>query len=1092
MKHPLTQASEHAKYVIDQMRELIDDAPHLLAESIDRYQRTLERVNAHYNVNLKGTFVATAWSAKMEKLKHWSSVFESDEGILNPESFWECYRDFLDTCNLVKKHWAMLKDEIETINGHLKANLPKDNTPPADRYIGKCVSEVRQIDTSFTDILGDCRKGYGDMRKILVDSGVDSYSLNVTHGMIRVKSTSVDVDSDSKEFDATADIEGIEWHKIDFSTNPMSRCSHLHRCRFSECSFPESPYTGLLWDRVHFHKCSGQLELVSSVAEISTSSCGFEKLYATNSRVKSLSVNSSSIDHIKIDNGSSIENLHVADCRGTNKITTMTISSAGPTDVRVIRSEAEVLILQGSNQKVMDCSVSLEESSIDSITAENTNIDKFCSDKSEKCFFVGNRSPIGECLITDSSKLFFKLHLSDIQSVNVTRSLVFVETTRGIIGRQEWLGSNACVISHGSNPMACHVSSGSYEAHRLKPGSHCVLVFDRVDLLRSSSPFSPQYATMGRLLQALHIEEHDEVGFKQGMTMDFYHSQLLSLFKYKVDIKMTFLQSAIAKGVNKHADQEPFYDDIMKAFSRRIKQAIDQRPVQVALLSQRLGKRDKQFLLDVLTPMEPADQLSYSQSNPTGSNLDTNFCYHLMKTLEFYGSIGEKKCLDGRMLRVKKRLYRLVTEHIRTKQINGHLLDLIYQEVSNVKLRRPASRRTSSDHIIRYLTSLTSWYMSMKQRANECVSRLKEAMVESSDYSLGPREILRQDSSLQVFVTIADKSKNDRMKELSTIDRRTLREEVEGNDWRATEDADREYLGVVISHMRDLLEQYRPAFAWHIKGQTKLAIIRKLMEYVDEIIAEVDITKKRCLISELSGHVNFVMGNVGEPNSEALFPLASTVSGGSSRSVRGYLTTIRLVSHLLVSVKGRKAFFEANLVRSRQAHRYFRGLLNEEGRVKVSIMDRTRQTLRERLVLMENTLRVSLPAESYPDGRFSINASDIVPLTLDEQLSNSKILIDDIKNARSWKPDRVNRFLSLRYAYDKRENEDFRDVDRISFVNGEVLYTYAPSNRSESPTSSFSGSGVKGDHVEMTVIRSGLHKKAEENNATGADSVMYI
>ena len=233
----------------------------------------------------------------------------------------------------------------------------------------------------------------------------------------------------------------------------------------------------------------------------------------------------------------------------------------------------------------------------------------------------------------------------------------------------------------------------------------------------------------------------------------------------------------------------------------------------------------------------------------------------------------------------------------------------------------------------------------------------------------------------------------------------------------------------------------------------------------------------------LSGHVQFLLGLPGEENSEELFPDGRVVSTGSSRSVRGYLAALRLMDHLLTSVKGRQSFLSANVNRSSGARAYFKAMQKEDGQIKASLTLRARKVLRDRLTLIEDTLRDTWSDSPYRDNGIATPSDNLRLMSLDAQIELSQSLIDDLPNIKQWSPQTMNHFFSLKYCYDRRENEDSRAVTHASVTNGEHVYSYSANGNGL-----FSGSPDDGGDVEMTSVSNGAPRRVPGGGESGRSS----
>jgi hypothetical protein len=267
------------------------------------------------------------------------------------------------------------------------------------------------------------------------------------------------------------------------------------------------------------------------------------------------------------------------------------------------------------------------------------------------------------------------------------------------------------------------------------------------------------------------------------------------------------------------------------------------------------------------------------------------------------------------------------------------------------------------------------------------------------------------------------------------------KKEMRSDQWESFKGAKSANMLLVLNHTKNMLMQYKPLFSAHPKGVQKIGIIRQLIALIEGISDGVKADALLNAVSKIHWHIDYLLTGHGQRDSIRLFPGSAALSGGNSRSVSGYITTLKLSHHLLSTVIGRKSFLKADLDRSIESHEYFKERSTADTQVREMLSTTARSTIRDRLRHIEKEVRRQWGRNECLSEKAEW-VGDIAPLSLTAQLSMTGQLMLKIGRSDTWGEDQMKQLLSLKYHYYERENSGLKTINVIRVVNGEFSYDY--------------------------------------------------
>lgn len=1057
MTHPLTEASQHAKYFTKVMKRLVSRTISGLRHSYNRYTQTLDEINDTYEISIESS-LSSSWPIQASRLSQLDDSLKSAQEICwSREEAMQCYQSLAEACAVLANGWEDLSEKSKHIT------CQNEYSPPKNRYVSRCASEKRSIDDQYIPDITSCQERYQNMVQALNSLQISRFSLNLSRFQIQL--FSVDMrrpNSQDQEGAWDEVVKDVEWVGIDFSQIPVGL--NLENCSFTQCGFGGNTYITSKWKNVFFSDCTGSLLLKESEASFSTRKCRFSLIDLNDTRVESMLLGDhTDVSHLRVHNDASVSSITSKD----SKCMWLEVFSGEDTTITASNSEFQTVRIEREGSKHLSCALSFENTMSRFLILDKVSA-KSVESRLSQFKLMAKESPIGRLSLTDS-RVNVSLVSSDIEVFQSERSTVSAEADSSHIGNQTWDQSSAWMVvknDRASSRKVFAVKSGTSEKHQIDIDQECVVVFSQDKIRRSHHPEDTYCTRMGRILDSMKINPDTWLDLDDDEYLSsFRYNQVLWLLKHGIPTTESYLRALIEQG-NKGSrfdKREIFEKPLTEVFLHHLTSKMVSNPSSSSVSVSEMQDGDSEYIWQSLQDTDFSRPAPQSRIRQTSSDLDVTFFRHFMDTISKLDELSGGKPLERRLSLIKRNVTTMLSRHLVFHEINLELITNILRDVLKIHGSRKSSLRTSSDVVINYLVHIATWYLSLRLKTDDfsnhiktvllhcAVSKVRDPLLESISNSLEGK------SSLIACQDIQKKVQTNRFSPYSREHLKAL-EEIPWNTI-STRALDDDYQRIVLKNVQDILSSYRPVFPLWGPGRLKLSAIRNLLVLIRDETA-----RPHARAATLFRHIGFLLGENQSRDSSPLFgEYASLRTGRSRGGIKGYEATLMLAKHMLMTVISGKSFHYPGFERCRSARQSFVEGSGPSGKIRHLVNTKARETLQGTISRLQEAVKVH-----KSDVLSTIDIEPDHHMNIDDQLAISRDLVSKSSSVSDWTDEEIRKLLILWYCCENRENHSIQKVSKVSLQHGLWMKHYYAEE--EAQFSDRVGSSST-DHIEMVPLK---------------------
>ena len=1069
MTHPLTEASQHAKYFTKVMKRLVSRTISGLRHSYNRYTQTLDEINDTYRISIEST-LKNAWPNQARELSRWDEALTAgDEVCWGREEAMQCYQALSQACRVLSGAWGTLSEESDQIT------CQNEYTPPKNRYVARCVSEKKSIEEQYIPDITSCQERYQKMVQALNGLKITRFSLNLSRFQLQLFSVEMSrPNSQDQEGSWDEVIKDVEWVGIDFSETPVGL--NLENCSFTQCAFGGDHLTSQ-WKDVYFFDCTGDLLLKNSKASLSAKKCHFRFVDLNATRMDSLVFEGGSeVSHIRAHTGSSVSSIVMRD----TKCMWLEVLSGEDTTIDLSSSDIQTARIEREGSHHLSCTLRLTNTMSRFFVLDKVSV-KAITSQGSKFKLMAKESPIGRLALTDS-RVNMSLDSSDVEMFESIRSTVSSESESSHIGNQAWDSSNAWMIvknDRASSRKVFNVKSGTSENHQIDMDCECIVVFKQEKIQKSHHQEDLYCTRMGRIFGAMAINPDTSLDlYDDSFLEDFRYNQVLWLLKNGIPTTDSHLRSVIEQGKkgSLFSKRDLFEKPLTEVFLDHLTSKMVSNPSSSSVSVSEMREDDSEYMWQSLKDTAFSRPAPDSRIRQTSSDLDITFFRHFMDTIDKLDELSGGNPADRRMALIKKDIKRHLASHLVFHEINLELITGILQDTLKRHGSRKSSLRTSTDVMINYLVHITSWYLSIRLKTDEfanhiktvllhcAVSKVKDPLLSSVSESLEGKSSLIACQDIERKVSSNQRSPYNR-KHLKALD------EI---PWETISMAslDDRHQRIVLKNVIDILSSYSPVFPLWGPGRMKYLAIRTLLTLIRDESA-----RPYSRATTLYRHIGFLLGDNQGSDSAPLFGEFGSLRTRRSRGgVKGYEATLTLASHMLSTVISGKSFHYPGQERCRAARNSFIEGSEASGKIRHLVKTKARETLQGTIGKLQEAVK-----EHLSDALCTVDIEDDHHMNIDDQLAMSRDLVSKSSSVSTWTNEELSNLLILWYCCETRENNSIQKVAKVSLQHGLWLKHYY----SEEEARFAERTGAQpADHVEMVAIKSNKRSKSRSAPST--------